>query len=95
MLKEKNLKEFLKKLDKQRLIDLYLQMKFDKDMEIDQLQHELNNSVIFPKLEKDNAHKGYWYLYELDSQGNITYTSFKATEEEALARLEALKGDHK
>ena len=51
-------------------------------------EETLANAVVFPKLEKDNAHKGAWYLYFLDDAGNISYQHFYASKKEAVNELE-------
>ena len=60
------------------------------------LQREyIKNTVLFPKLEKDNGHKGWWILYDLDENGNIWYSNFQASKKEAMLTLEQAKKDKK
>lgn len=58
-------------------------------------EERLAKSVVFPKLEKDNAHKGAWYIYEIDDKGDIMYTHFHATKKEAEQELFKLTHQHK
>ena len=55
----------------------------------------IKNTVLFPKLEKDNGHKGWWILYDLDENGNIWYSNFQASKKEAMLTLEQAKKDKK
>lgn len=55
----------------------------------------IKNAVLFPKLEKDNGHKGWWILYDLDENGNIWYSNFKASKKESMLTLKQAKKDKK
>ena len=55
----------------------------------------IRNVVLFPKLEKDNGHKGWWILYDIDENGNIWYSNFQASKKEAMLTLEQAKKDKK
>lgn len=55
----------------------------------------IKNTVLFPKLEKDNGHKDWWILYDLDENGNIWYSNFQASKKEAMLTLEQAKKDKK